>query len=157
MLQYEQQDWYYDIWNDKGNFNGNKLRTYRLYKDRIGVEDYVMSLQKHNGQMLAKFRSGSLQIAVERGRYNDTPLHERLCNFCHSGSIEDEQHILLHCELYNDLRYDLCQHMQNICNDFDTLPTLVKFCKILTTTSAQFLLGKFLFFMFKRRKIHDMF
>ena len=38
--------------------------------------------------------------------------HGRVCKFamtplyCESGNINDEKHLVLNCELYNDIRYD---------------------------------------------------
>ena len=61
-------------------------------------------------------------------------------------SVDDEIHVLLNCELYIDLRYDLLQHMSELNPEFYTLPCLTKFCMILTTSSVQNILAKYLVF-----------
>lgn len=152
--EYEQSVWYYQIWNDKGNeINGNKLRLYRLFKERIDVESYVTQpLLKEYRKAIAKLRSGTMALYVETGRYNRTPLADRICTYCESGKVEDEQHFLLSCDLYNDLRYELLQSMCGCDPDFMYLERLAQFCLIMSRPSIQPLLGKTLCRMYKRRK-----
>ncbi len=106
-------------------------------------------------QLVAKFRSGTLPIRIETGPYENLPLMERTCKFCASGGIEDEIHVLLNCELYSDLRYELLKHMQSVNIDFKDLHSLTKFLNIMTEDYCQYLLGRFLFDMMKRRRLHD--
>ena len=114
-------------------------------------------MPRHYRQILAKFRSGSLPIRIESGRYEKIPLDERQCNFCTGGHIEDEMHVLLNCKLYDDLRYEMFQHMSMLDKHFMDLPPLVKLCKIMTTETVQYLLAKYLNVMYKRRKLHEQF
>ena len=65
-------------------------------------------MPKHYRKSLAKFCSGTLQIRVETENEN-IPLQDRICKFYSSGKIEDEQHVLINCELYNDQRFKLLQ------------------------------------------------
>ena len=155
----EQQIWYKNLWDDTKNpENGNKLRLYRLFKERIHTEHYAQqNMPREWRKYLARLRSGSLQIKIETGRYENIPLSERLCSFCNDNHIEDEVHVLLSCTLYDDLRYELLEHMNNLSDDFRHVPTLTKFCRILTTNSAQVILAKFIYNMIKRRKSHDIF
>ena len=154
----EQQKWLDKLWDDTKNIkNGNKLRLYRQHKDCISTEQYIeQNMSRKYRQMLAKLRSGSLPIRVETGRYDNTPLEDRICNCCSANQIEDEVHILLQCDLYNDLRYKLLKHMLFLNDAFNTLSPLDKFISIMKTKSAQYMLAKYIFDMFKRRKIHDM-
>ena len=81
--------------------NGNKLRTYRQHKNVLKTEHYVTcNLSRGHRRTLAKFRSCSLPLAIETGRYNrpKTPVFERLCKFCDTNAIEDETHFLVDCE-----------------------------------------------------------
>ena len=159
LKNFEQQNWLKHIWDDsKNQENGNKLRLYRLYKERVVVEKYLeLNMPRHYKQLLARFRSGCLPIRIETGRYDKTPLIERCCSFCTGYHLEDELHVLLNCELYSDLRYDLIQHMSSIESDFKSRPILAQFLSIMTTDSVQFILAKYIFTMYKRRKIHDLF
>ena len=52
-----------------------KLRTYTKYKDHIGTEEYlVLNLTKVQRSFLAKLRSSTLQLAIEKGRYTKEEL-----------------------------------------------------------------------------------
>ncbi len=155
----QQSVWFSKLWDDSRNKeNGNKLRMYRVYKDKIKTEQYVLqSMPKHYRQSLAKFRSGTLPIRVETGRYENVPLKDRICKVCSSGKIEDEQHVLIECELYNDLRYKLFQHMNVLDKEFTVIPPFEQFKRIMSTTNVQYVLAQFIFKLIQRRKIHDVF
>jgi hypothetical protein len=57
--------------DDRMNINGNKLRTYRLYKTSDQTEHYVScQLPRTTRRTMALFRSGALPLAVETGRYS---------------------------------------------------------------------------------------
>ena len=108
--------WYDDLHNDRGNLNGNKLRTYRLYKDNLVTESCVKNVYSRQERrcFLSNFGCGSLPQAIETGRYTvpKTPLHDRICQFCTANVFEDEMHFLLHCEFYTDIRYKLLYHIE---------------------------------------------
>jgi hypothetical protein len=52
-------------------------------------------------QALARFRLGTHRL-----RCNEHNLHldQRLCRLCGAGKLEDEMHVLLECDAYNELR-----------------------------------------------------
>ena len=106
-------------------------------------------------RMLSNFRCGSLKLKVETGRYEKIPLKDRICTHCSDNEIENEMHVLLHCRLYNDLRYELFQHINALDENFSQLPPLTQFCTIMTTGSCQFILAKYLYKLMKRRALHD--
>ena len=59
-----------------------KLRTYTKYKDHIGTEEYlVINLTKLPRSLLAKLRSSTLQLAIEKGRNTKEELSKRVCVF----------------------------------------------------------------------------
>ena len=78
-----------------------KLRTYVEIKDCYRQEPIVCKYMssKQRG-VISKLRNGTLPIAIETGRFRKTPLQERLCGQCNNQSIEDEKHVLLHCNAY---------------------------------------------------------
>ena len=155
----EQETWYYELWNDSKNpENGNKLRLFRLFKERIKTEHYVTNqMPKHYRISLSKFRSGSSQIHIETGRYTNTPLCDRLCEFCDNHQVEDEMHFLLICPMYNDLRYELIHQMNVLDASFINYHPLCQLCIILNTDSVQYTLGKYLFLVYQKRKLYDPF
>ena len=110
LLVSEHSDWFSKL-NKPGNENnGNKLRTYRLYKYNLQTEYYVKcNLRKDQRRIIAKFRSCNLPLAIETGRYTrpKTPVNERICKYCSSGDIDDEIHFLINCDFFDDIRYHL--------------------------------------------------
>jgi hypothetical protein len=100
--------WTHDLFDDsRKNNTGNKLRTYRLFKTNLRLEQYLLDVKSHkHKKKLAQFRLGSHHLHIETGRHS-IPYKEpseRICNYCNSRDTEDEQHLVLKCTLYNDLR-----------------------------------------------------
>ena len=90
--------------------NGNKLRTYRLYKNDFKTENHVkLNMSRDQRRILSKFRACNLPLAIETGRYTrpKTPVNDRLCKFCNYNAVEDETHFLVECAFYSDLRDDV--------------------------------------------------
>ena len=46
----------------------------------------------------------SHDLKIETGRYNNpiTPINQRICARCESNEIDDEIHLLLHCNAMNN-------------------------------------------------------
>ena len=78
-----------------------------------------------------RLRLSSHRLRVETGRWARIPRDARVCS-CGTGSVQDEQHVLLHCELSKDLRQSFPQAntATNIANLFRVKDTrqLVDFC-----------------------------
>ena len=72
---------------------------------------------------MSNFRSGSLKLAIETGRYAKPkiPLENRLCIFCDGSHIETETHFLLHCDFYTDIRRDLFSKANQVCECFSNM------------------------------------
>ncbi len=71
------------------------------------MENYVLFDifgQKPYDNMFAKLRCGILPLHIETGRYTNTELENRLCEFCEKNVIEDEKHFICSGSFYNDLR-----------------------------------------------------
>ena len=51
---------------------------------------------------LSKLRLSSHRLNIEVGRWNNTPVNERLCTIC--NVLEDEYHFIFECQRYIDLR-----------------------------------------------------
>ena len=95
-----------NLFNDKGHPNGNKLRTYRLYKSDLETELYVrLAIQRDHRRILAMFRYGNLPLHIETGRFArpKLPLEQMTC-FHYIDSVEDELHFLIDCPFYDDMR-----------------------------------------------------
>ena len=113
LIHLDNTEWYRELFNDRRNGqNGNKLRTYRLYKQDVKSAPYVLQntgISRFKRRTMALFRSGSLPLACETGRYSrpPVPVDDRLCVYCNSGRVENEKHFLMECNLYDDLRYNM--------------------------------------------------
>ena len=96
-----------------------KLRTYKLFKSTYQSEPYVTRyLSRSSRSIFSQFRTGILPLRIETGRYNNLPLHERLCVYCQENEIEDEFHFLLECPLYTDMRQELLNQCNQIVSNF---------------------------------------
>ena len=82
---------------------GNKLRTYRIFKTKFELEDYLIKIEDFNlRKMLSKFRLSDHNLAIELGRRTKpkVPANNRLCKKCDSNVVEDEMHFILECDFY---------------------------------------------------------
>jgi hypothetical protein len=98
-----------------------KLRTYKLLKKRLQIENYLLDDKCRYGRYeLTKLRGGTNRLRIEKGRYEmneagePLPPEQRTCQICMSGDVEDESHFLLHCRAYADLRQTMWQSIENI-------------------------------------------
>ena len=94
----------------RGGRGGNKLRTYKLFKNLFQTEEYCkIILPPSHRSAFAKFRCGVAPLRLETGRYEGLPADERKCPFCRVH-VEDEKHVLLQCQKAVNVRrnfYDL--------------------------------------------------
>ena len=154
LVEKDKSLWRTNLFNDNGHQNGNKLRTYRLYKTDLETECYVtLSLQRDHRRILAMFRCGNLPLHIETGRYArpKLPVEQRTCFHC-IDTIEDELHFLIDCPFYDDIRRNLFRKAQ-LCNrDFILYDSTAKMIFLLNNINMQPILASTLFDMFQRRK-----
>ena len=76
-----------------------KLRTYRDFKTTVKFEPYLNILYPKCRADIARFRTSSHDLEIERSRYTrpKTALEERKCKMCTDSPVEDEVHFLLKC------------------------------------------------------------
>ena len=89
---------------DSNGVNRNKLRFYSTIKGSFSREPYLDSVQSRNQRsFLTRLRCSAHHLEIEKMRYSTppTPVPLRLCNFCSSGNIGDEEHFLLNCDTFN--------------------------------------------------------
>ena len=78
---------------------------YSRYKHEFDLENYLDCIENKKFRIvLSKFRLSSLDLAAERGRYDDKNRNDRICKLCNGSLIENEYHFLLVCPLYRELR-----------------------------------------------------
>jgi hypothetical protein len=87
---------------------GNKLRTYRIFKQSFTFENYLNLACPIRRKRLAQFRLSAHRLKVETDRFNGRnryiPPEERICEQCDMKKCEDEFHFLTECTAYNSLR-----------------------------------------------------
>ena len=127
------EKWEQDLARNNGlrGVGGNKLRTYRLFKQDYKVEPYISCIRpKLQRSAFAKFRCGVAPLRIETGRYERLDVDDRICPLCNLG-VETEEHVLLTCTLYDDLREKLFAMISSHIPDFDTLSSRDKLSVIL--------------------------
>jgi len=126
-----------------------KLRTYKTFKTSYCIEPYLLlNLPKKTYSNIARFRVSSHNLKIETGRHESPkiPLHERICEYCDSGEIEDESHCLLTCNKNEIPRLELLNIATDSIPNFHDLEKSQQFQALLSCKNPEVLkaLGNFL-------------
>ena len=119
-LQNMFKDWWKNkLFDDKGKENGNKLRSYRTYKDKFIKEEYLnITNNKHHRSIFAKLRLSCHKLNIETGRYAKKEARLapelRTCNHCNTNNCEDEFHFLTTCPFYENERQIMMENIIKI-------------------------------------------
>ena len=93
----------------------SKLRTYAIFKNKIGFERYLSEVKNPNARsQVTKFRLSNHSLMIEAGRYKNIPKEFRFCYFC-PNKVETETHFLINCPAYVIIRDRMFAHV-NILN-----------------------------------------
>ena len=139
--------------NGSAGLGRNKLRTYRTFKQVYETEGYCnLILPPSHRSALCKFRCGVAPIRIETGRYENLPLEDRKCPFC--NVLEDEQHVLLDCVMYTDLRSELFVKAEEAKPDFAELVKNDQLSYLLTSPLIVRYCAKTCFNILKRRRFY---
>ena len=132
---------------------GNKLRTYRRFKESYTTEQYVrIIIQKKYRSAYAKFRCGVAAIELETGRLclNRVPVDQRLCEEC--NVVEDECQIIMNCTLYTDICDQLFTKISEILCHFSTLTIDDQFLQIMSNTQYYGAASRAMYNILNRRR-----
>ena len=134
-----------------------KLRTIKLFKKDFRLENYLIEIENTKHALaLARFRISSHNLRIETGRYKrKTKPEERLCIYCRSQAVVDEQHFLLQCPLYNNERHLLLETVHATIPLFHPLPENKKFPVVMQSKTPKLMkaLGNYIFTCLKKRGI----
>ena len=135
-----------------------KLRTYKLFKKDFRLENYLTEIENTKHALaLTRFRISSHNLRIETGRYDQRKIkpEERLCIYCRSQAVEDEQHFLLQCPLYNNERSLLLETVNAMIPRFHSLPENEKFSAVMQSKAPKLMkaLGNYIFTCLKKRGI----
>ena len=110
--------YYKTSWEEKiTDPNLIRLKTYQVIKNEFTPFNYLDIKNFYSRQIITKISCSDHPLEIESGRHQKIERHERLCKVCTDGVIEDEEHFLLRCKLYDSLREKYHMHHDNI-HDF---------------------------------------
>ena len=100
-----------DSWSHNKS-SSSKLTFYNKIKHAFGRETYLdVSKGFTCRSSTTKLRISAHDLQIEKGRYFNIAKENRICHWCQTsmGSrlIEDEEHVLINCDLYAGLRQQL--------------------------------------------------
>ena len=135
-----------------------KLRKHKLFKKEFRLENYLIEIENTKHALaLAHFRISSHNLRIETGRYDQrkTKPDERVCIYCRSQAVEDEQHYLLQCPLYNNERLLLLETVNAMIPVFHLLPENEKFSTVMQSKTPKVMkaLGNYVFTCLKKRGV----
>ena len=124
----------YVMYWEKHILKEQKMRSYIGFKNHFMYEDYLNLTNVKHRKAITRLRISAHNLAIERGRYTypKTPVEKRLCKVCNTNEVENEQHFLLHCPLYKEMREDFFTNVGNICPNFAYLEPLQRFNYLLS-------------------------
>ena len=103
----EQRDWWLAVQERP------KLRTYKMVKKKMEYESYLDIEDDAGRKAMARMRSGTSVLRIETGRHEGLERRERICWFgC--DEVEDEQHFLKECWMYEDLREEAMKGVEGV-------------------------------------------
>ena len=119
-----------------------------MYKSEFIHETYlsVVLIRKFRNA-LAKLRTSSHDLNIERGRYRQEERSERICNLC-KVSVETEYHFVMVCTAYENLR------SKYLPSKYFVNPNIHKFNILMSCQAENIIenLAKFVFHAFEERK-----
>jgi len=92
-----------------------KLRLYRIIKNNLCRESFLLEMKREEYRQLVMLRSGTNYLEIERGRWRREKIEERTCMVCMKDSVEDEEHFLLGCSMYAKQRAKMFEEIKSKC------------------------------------------
>ena len=81
-----------------------KLSLYSKIRTEFKIDPYT-DLSFRDRQMISKMLCVSHKLEVETGRYDvDNPREKRICQVCSLNKVEDEEHFIMECPTYGEIR-----------------------------------------------------
>ena len=82
------------------------------------MENYLLTINDVNRRKsFTRLRISAHQLHMEAGRHKrprKTPSEDRLCMYCNLGLVEDEEHFIMTCPLYENQRKELFDQLTSI-------------------------------------------
>ena len=134
LLKRRLSDQFIQTWSG-GVYSSGACLNYRLFKKTFGYEKYLNILPDNAKYLFCKFRTGNHKLAIVKGRHQNVPKNERICNICKQNVLGDEYHFIFECVKLVELR--------NIClpKHFRIKPNQIKFKQLFETEELKLLLN----------------
>ena len=142
-------------WKEKLSKKPGKLKTYSKFKTEFKMEPYLLVIKNKAHRMsLSQLRCSSHKLNIETGRYKNIDCNDRLCTFCTTNEIEDEEHFLCTCKFYETERMQLFSTLKNIYPNLSVLPTPMLFLWLMTCEDSIVCteISKYVHTCFRKRK-----
>ena len=82
-----------------------KLYLFKNSKTLLQPSQYLLKIKDWKRRsLLAKFRLGTTELELEKGRKTGVPREQRFCRLCNTNNVENEVHFLLECPSLNHAR-----------------------------------------------------
>ena len=94
---------YLQKWNTEIQTSSKSI-NYRIFKTNFVTEFYITHLQPKFYIPLARFRTTSNRLPIERGRWENVERAQRICTLCNYNAIGDEFHYLFECKAFKERR-----------------------------------------------------
>ena len=148
LVQYTQRlkDQYIQEWRSKCN-TMSKLCHYVNFKQNYDIEKYINAIDIEKFRTcMARYRSSSHNLMVEKCRYYGIYVEDRNCPYCECY-LEDLYHFVLVCPLYNDLR------IKYISLEYYQAPNVQRFYNLMSCENVKTIrdLAMYLYFATKER------
>ena len=119
----------------------NKLRFYKTLKSSFTQEPYISNIpNKSQRAWLTRYRVSAVpNLGIESGRYTRpvTPVTSRLCKYCSSNSIDDENHAILECNTFLLKRNCFFGRITSLLPNFEHMSPKHKLLTILCPSNVQ--------------------
>ena len=129
------------LWKDRvsqdnnptpGN-QGNKLRTYNMFKKEFEMENFLkIDVERKILSDFVKIRISNSNLLIETGRHKNLALEKRICPLC-KAEIENEIHFLCRCVLLSEARTNFFNTISNIIPSFSNFSEEEKFKLVFTS------------------------
>ena len=139
LTQSEQEKWLNDVNTNQFCFN------YRIFKQNLYFERYLIKLPFYYRQMFSKFRCKNNKLPVNKNRF-DKKVVDRNCQLCQKQDLGDEFHYIFICKFFGKER------KQYIDKFFYTRPNTQKMYHLFNSQNEQILtnLCKFIAIIIKK-------
>ena len=85
---------------------------YTLFKEYHGYEQYSDILSGYSCiQEFIYFRLCNNHLPIEKGRWLDIPINERVCRLCNANQLANTFHYLFSCPFFQDTRRKYIGHV----------------------------------------------